>query len=337
MNQLLYAVRSVSAEPVTTTAPPIVGAVLRSGGEALRAADRNFMESRFGQDFSHVRVHTNARAADSATAVNARAYTVGRDIVFGPGEYAPESESGRRVLAHELTHVVQQGADNTGGPIELGSPGDPREMQAEQRAHSVLTANGETDVLARTPGSTHPVLRRLGANPGCSAAEATTIHQAIFNARGWVNKAIALMETSPLPAKAIASLKTNFGPTYGVPSDAALITGRLKQAYAEMSTIPIGCTGVAAPECAALHCGFATAGSHKATICTNVTLAPGIDWRAHAGCVLHESFHAAFSKFTVDEYSGWHGVSGSTPTYPGAGTDPLLNADSYTALVMDLS
>ena len=56
-----------------------------------------------------------------------------------------------------------------------------------------------------------------------------------------------------------------------------------------------------------------------------------------AGCVLHESLHASFPRFTVDEYSGWHGHSSATAGYPGTGTDPLLNADSYTSLVMDLS
>jgi hypothetical protein len=84
-------------------------------------------------------------------------------------------------------------------------------------------------------------------------------------------------------------------------------------------------------------CGFAVAGSLATTICTNVTLAADATAVYRGGCVLHESFHATFSRFSVDEYSGWHGHSGSTGTYPGTGTDPLLNADSYTTLCMDLS
>ncbi|MEE9464059.1 MAG: DUF4157 domain-containing protein [Candidatus Neomarinimicrobiota bacterium] len=67
------------------------------------------MEPRFGHDFSHVRVHTGARAAETARAVNAQAFTVGRDVVFGAGQYAPDAHGGRRLLAHELAHVVQQG------------------------------------------------------------------------------------------------------------------------------------------------------------------------------------------------------------------------------------
>jgi hypothetical protein len=66
------------------------------------------MESRFGRDFGQVRVHTDTRAARSANAVDASAYTVGYDIVFGPGQYAPGTSPGKQLLAHELTHVVQQ-------------------------------------------------------------------------------------------------------------------------------------------------------------------------------------------------------------------------------------
>lgn len=90
--------------------PLIVQEVLRSPGQPLEAEALEFMESRFGYDFSQVRVHTDTKASDSARSVNARAYTVGRDIVFGVGEYAPHSPEGKRLLAHELSHTVQQGA-----------------------------------------------------------------------------------------------------------------------------------------------------------------------------------------------------------------------------------
>ena len=83
--------------------------VLHSQGQSLDTDTRIFMESRFGHDFSQVRVHTDANAAESARAVKALAYTAGRNVVFGAGQYAPESELGKQLLAHELTHVVQQG------------------------------------------------------------------------------------------------------------------------------------------------------------------------------------------------------------------------------------
>ncbi|HJV61279.1 MAG TPA: DUF4157 domain-containing protein [Albitalea sp.] len=88
--------------------PPVVHEVLRSPGQALESGTRHFMESRFGRDFSGVRVHADAHAAGSARAVGALAYTVGHDVVFGEGRYQPASHAGRTLIAHELAHVVQQ-------------------------------------------------------------------------------------------------------------------------------------------------------------------------------------------------------------------------------------
>ena len=91
-----------------TQAPAIVHEVLRSPGAPLDAPTRDFMEPRFGRDFGDVRVHADARAAESARALEALAYTVGRNVVFAAGHYAPQSAAGRQLLAHELSHVVQQ-------------------------------------------------------------------------------------------------------------------------------------------------------------------------------------------------------------------------------------
>jgi hypothetical protein len=81
---------------------------LRGGGQPLPESVRNYFEPRFGYDFSQVRVHNDSRAADSAQAVNAKAFTLGQDVVFNNGQYAPEHEEGKKLIAHELTHVVQQ-------------------------------------------------------------------------------------------------------------------------------------------------------------------------------------------------------------------------------------
>lgn len=88
---------------------------LRGGGRRLPESTRAFFEPRFGESFAGVRIHDDSRAQTLARAVNARAFTVGRDIVFGAGQYAPEDAGGRRLLAHELTHVVQQGSRATSG------------------------------------------------------------------------------------------------------------------------------------------------------------------------------------------------------------------------------
>jgi hypothetical protein len=88
-----------------------------SGGQPLSRKSRDYFEPRFGYDFGDVRVHTGVHAAESARSINARAYTTGKNIVFGSGQYAPESRDGQRLLAHELTHVVQQGDQIPGNRI----------------------------------------------------------------------------------------------------------------------------------------------------------------------------------------------------------------------------
>jgi hypothetical protein len=111
-------------------APAIVQEALRSPGRPLDSSTRGFMESRFGQDFSQVRVHTGAAAAESARAVRAQAFTVGRDVAFGEGQYAPQTSAGRRLLAHELTHVlhqngvpkVQRQSTSTSAPSSTSTP-----------------------------------------------------------------------------------------------------------------------------------------------------------------------------------------------------------------------
>ena len=100
--------RAGSGDPGHAEAPPIVHEVLRSPGRPLDPDASLFFEPRLGHDFAGVRVHADGKASDSARAINARAYTVGRDIVFAQGQYQPATTSGRLLLAHELTHVVQQ-------------------------------------------------------------------------------------------------------------------------------------------------------------------------------------------------------------------------------------
>jgi hypothetical protein len=100
-------------------APPIVHDVLRSPGQPLPASTRAFMEPRFGRDFGQVRVHTDAKAAESAAAINARAYTVDHNVVFGAGEFAPQTEAGGKLLAHELAHTAQQDKGDVQRKAEL--------------------------------------------------------------------------------------------------------------------------------------------------------------------------------------------------------------------------
>ena len=139
--------------------PPSVHEVLRSPGNPLLPTSRAFFESGFGHDFAKVRIHSDARASDSARNVNARAYTVGRDIVFGRGEYDPHSSAGRHLLAHELAHVVQQsGAGSAGeGVTRIGDANDAAESHAEHAANVVTSAH-RTAALA--PVATRAVQRQ---------------------------------------------------------------------------------------------------------------------------------------------------------------------------------
>ena len=102
--------KSAASEMTPTVDAALEGNInnLRGGGQPLPESVRNYFEPRFGYDFSQVRVHTDSTAADSAQAVNAKAFTLGQDIVFNSGQYAPEHDDGKRLIAHELTHVVQQ-------------------------------------------------------------------------------------------------------------------------------------------------------------------------------------------------------------------------------------
>jgi hypothetical protein len=122
--------KQVQAKPVSGSAPALPAApafiddILRGPNHPLEDATRRLMEPGFGHNFEHVRVHTGAAAAESARQIGARAYTFGRDIVFGEGQYEPASGAGRRLLAHELAHVAQQQDGLTTGVVQRAEVDD---------------------------------------------------------------------------------------------------------------------------------------------------------------------------------------------------------------------
>jgi hypothetical protein len=123
---------------------PVRDVVDSGGGSPLDTDTRADMEGRFGHDFGDVRVHTDGAAHESATSVNAHAYTVGPNIVFQRDRYDPSSDTGRHMLAHELTHVVQQrsgpvdGTD-TGNGIKVSDPSDRFEREAVANADHLMS------------------------------------------------------------------------------------------------------------------------------------------------------------------------------------------------------
>ncbi len=140
---------------------PVKVVLASSRGRSLDPVTRQSMESRLGHDFSGVRIHTDQHASEAAEALNAKAYTVGSDIVFR-SDYAPETEVRQRTLVHELTHVVQQrtgpvaGTPITGG-IAVSHPSDRFEQEAERTASRVMVAGTGQSAEAR---SSDPSLQR---------------------------------------------------------------------------------------------------------------------------------------------------------------------------------
>ncbi len=114
----------------------------RGGGQPIDPTTRSFMEPRFGNDFSNVRVHTGTEATQATGAVHAQAFTLGKDIVFGAGKYVPATNTGRQLLAHELTHVIQQNNTNHFRQIQK-APGPDPEPEKEKEDVSLGTGNSE--------------------------------------------------------------------------------------------------------------------------------------------------------------------------------------------------
>jgi hypothetical protein len=127
--------------------------VINSGGRPLEPEVREDMEGRLGHDFSDVRVHDDAAAADSARAVNAHAYTVGSNVVFQRDRYDPSSAEGKTTLAHELTHVIQQrsgpveGTSAPGG-IKVSDPSDRFELEASANAERAMAGPAPVQALS---------------------------------------------------------------------------------------------------------------------------------------------------------------------------------------------
>ncbi len=177
-------------------APPLVHDVLRSPGVPLAAADRHIYASALGGDLSRVRLHTDDRAASSAEAVGAQAYTVGNHVVFSHGAYAPGTQDGRHILAHELAHVAQQaGTDIVPGRLRVGDSHDATEVQAERFARTLQ---------APPPASRAEVVLSRYSHKNCAEAD---LHDSIWPAdhlaRQMVLDAMAAVTAKPIGAGAL--------------------------------------------------------------------------------------------------------------------------------------
>lgn len=136
--------RRASAPTAPANVPRIVSDVLRSPGHPLDSATRAFFEPRFGYDFSHVRLHTDSSAAESARSISARAYTAGEHIVFDLANYSPHTAGGRELLAHELTHTLQQPQGPMAGNLDslrMSTPGESSEREARTVSRQVVASS----------------------------------------------------------------------------------------------------------------------------------------------------------------------------------------------------
>jgi hypothetical protein len=162
-------------------APQSVHAVLRTPGQELDGSTRRFMEERFGAGFGQVRVHTGPHAAESARQVQARAYTVGRNLVFGAGEYRPETVAGRGLIAHELAHVMQ--AD--GAVVRRQTGQEENAAQPGQRQGSGQGGAGQTDGAQGSGGVQRAPVNDVSDNPLHETREISAFDVTPGNKRPW--------------------------------------------------------------------------------------------------------------------------------------------------------
>jgi hypothetical protein len=326
-----------------------VAATLRQTGHPLDAVARAFFEPRFGVDFSAVRVHNDSTAAASARDVQALAYTIGRDVVFDAGVYAPHTDTGKRLLAHELTHVLQQRGNSVSGTV--------RPTAALERA----PARGTVSLgISRVDHSAAPLHVQRTPDPDVSGPcdqhhVDDLVDPAFAEARSWRRQASAWLEAHLDHIRARGSLARDgyvkvgqrvydelillerhfrvssvlrislpYSPDDLVSIDDLQRLGNasywvrrrfseveLTLSYLCQTNCPRGRTG-------SDMLGSAGAGSREVTFYTNCFDRQHETTRA--GVALHEAFHATFSEFDHDTYS-------FESTYPGG--DALTNAESF--------
>lgn len=180
----------LQAQPLPDCAPALPEgwanrfAALRGGGQPLPASLRRFFEPRFGCDFSAVRIHADGPAATAAREVQARAFTVGRDIVFAAGHYAPQTTSGQRLLAHELTHVVQQGAAAEGGGARMRI-GRVQRVRLQRDADIRFAPPGLGSRCTLVVGPGHLPGLDFEFTVGSATLTPTQVRDIVAFARGW--------------------------------------------------------------------------------------------------------------------------------------------------------
>lgn len=290
-------------------------------GQPLDPGTRSFFEPRLGHDFSGVRIHIDEKAAGSARMLQASAYTIGRDVVFAEGRYAPSTLTGQRLLAHELEHVRQQAGGVAGTirrePIESDDlvsdvpiPLDKPELPPTNKAPSCDEICGNTaNTCAQGPGEhcTDTISKKVGAAWKTAATQLTT--------------AIDALAESPLSATTLGSLKSNFKWSPGnAPNDLpTTVRTNLSTASTKMSdNLCIKCLG----ECPQGAKAQITRARGKNCLGPNCfTICPNFSTDTHV--LVHELFHRVDSN-GEDLYRG-------QPGYPPPPSMALKMPDCYAS------
>jgi hypothetical protein len=254
----------------------------KGSGASLDTPTKNFMESRFGTDFSGVRIHTDSQAVALSSELNAQAFTVGNDVYFNTGKYSPESSEGKHLLAHELTHVVQQGTD----------------LQRKQIQRRVIDANVVT---------TQPMLTRLGLTrqeviDAIRDADTDAI-QLAQNAEDTLTTQLAnAVAGNPVDANAELILNEELGLSFNNVAHRGLIRQQIQRFVRVRATLQsgylrymgLGIGNVSLVGCQTGNCGndfaFSCPGNRLIVLCQTFWDTPD----EQGATLLHEPFHIWF-------------------------------------------
>jgi hypothetical protein len=300
-------------------APASVGEVLRSQGHRIDTATRTFFEARFGHDFSNVRVHADSGAAQSARDINALAYTFRNHIVFGSNSYRPQLSEGRQLIAHELTHVLQQSGSNDGfNSIHRTVASTSRcAANANQAPPDPLAELNAVDTLAQNMA--------LGASNVLSL-ESLTFNDPALGGRSYVFDAYRDWFGTPQQTSSGAWRSRFRTATFATEDEAVanemqVLSNRFESIHNWLgSNIHYRCLGTGGsftiPGCEAGRCTAQAAftcpgGSHIVAVCPGFWVEPTPRDRAQAAVLIHEAIHPLF-----------HFSAHSTATVAGRGRNP---------------
>jgi Domain of unknown function (DUF4157) len=286
---------------VSAQGPDHVQNAISAGGQPLDHQTRSFFEPRLGYDLSNVRIHTDSTAGQSARAIHAKAYTLGSDIIFNSGEYRPDTDNGRHLLAHELAHVAQQGSKGTRLKI--------KRQAAPAPSYGASCSGGATDPCQQSR---------------CTAPIAD-VNADLGRAIGFVDSAITALGVSPLSSRAVRALDWYFNSH--TDETAATVLARLTCTRNELQDTLTNSRFGCHPDDPLLAYVCVSQMSPCQSSHTNVCLTSkyfGKSDRVRAEVLIHECGHrAGLSAGTPDIYDHtWQFMFMDT-------ADSLINSDSY--------